>query len=595
MASVTWDPGIKSSNPTITMTVNQTSQNIANNTSTVSWSLVLKRPYNVNSTANKPYSVVIDGETVASGNTTIGGSGNKTIASGTRTINHASDGTKSLSFSFSVEVMPLYWSGTPTGNASGSGSMTLTTIPRASSFTYFNTNKSLEYNVSNKILLTLSRHSTAFKHDITLLHGNTVITSWTNQDVPSELTLSATHVNTLLSRMPNVTSTVLTLRVQTKHNGNNVGGVLTRTANSTINPNVRPTASGIYTLIHGTGRDKTINKYIQNVTKVTSGFTGSAGYGATITSSSIEIKRKNDSGNSQIISGTSGTTTYPVSLSGTYVAIATVRDSRGRTNTTHQIEFTVHAYQVPTLQHFNAARVDGNPTTVKLSRKGVWYTLGGDNPLDILIQRRPLGGAWSNVHVDVGTSGNLLSDVIIGGNSDTSSYEFRLIITDTFNNSSRAVTTVSTGRVGLSIGKDIGIGAGKVWEQGALDVGGDAFIDGILINNGFIVESGSTPNGKYIKYGNGTMVCTAYLNFSNIGINNAHGSLYRSNYLTWTFPKKFVGDRPYASAKNNITSEPCWDVGHTLYHDRYQFYLYSAVSHAARDRWLALEAVGRWK
>ncbi|MFY9613024.1 MAG: hypothetical protein WAQ12_05730, partial [Tissierellaceae bacterium] len=84
MASVTWDPGINPSNPTITMTVTQISQSIPNNTSTVSWSLVLKRPSSISSSVNKAYSVVIDGVTVASGSTLIGGIGDKTIASGTR-------------------------------------------------------------------------------------------------------------------------------------------------------------------------------------------------------------------------------------------------------------------------------------------------------------------------------------------------------------------------------------------------------------------------------------------------------------------------------------------------------------------------------
>jgi hypothetical protein len=136
MASVTWNPGINSSNPTITMTVTQTSQSIPNNTSTVSWSLVLKRPSQIKSSVNKAYSVVIDGVTVASGSTLIGGIGDKTIASGTRTIQHGSDGRKTLSFSFSMEVS-ITWSGKPTGNASGSGSMTLTTIPRYAKITSF--------------------------------------------------------------------------------------------------------------------------------------------------------------------------------------------------------------------------------------------------------------------------------------------------------------------------------------------------------------------------------------------------------------------------------------------------------------------------
>ena len=69
------------------------SQDISNNTSTISYALTIYRSSSINSTASKDYSIKINGVTVASGTTTIGGSGTKTIKSGTTTISHNSDGT----------------------------------------------------------------------------------------------------------------------------------------------------------------------------------------------------------------------------------------------------------------------------------------------------------------------------------------------------------------------------------------------------------------------------------------------------------------------------------------------------------------------
>lgn len=94
MASITIG-STSGSRPYCTLSVTQSSQNIANNSSTVSYSLVLHRPSAISSSATKKWSCTING-TVHSGSGTIGGSGNKTLLSGTQTISHNQDGTKSL-------------------------------------------------------------------------------------------------------------------------------------------------------------------------------------------------------------------------------------------------------------------------------------------------------------------------------------------------------------------------------------------------------------------------------------------------------------------------------------------------------------------
>lgn len=110
------------------LTVTETATSTADNTSTVSISLVLKRPYNVSSTATKSATCTINGTTY-SWSGTIGGTGDLTLISKNQTITHGSDGTKSISISASI-VLQITWSGQYIDTISNSGSMTLTPIER---------------------------------------------------------------------------------------------------------------------------------------------------------------------------------------------------------------------------------------------------------------------------------------------------------------------------------------------------------------------------------------------------------------------------------------------------------------------------------
>lgn len=129
MASITF--GQNGTRPYCILTVTEQSQSAQNNTTTVSYVLTLVRPSNVVSSATKSWSVTINGVTT-SGSGTIGGSGNKTLLSGTQVIAHNSDGTKTLSFSGKCQL-DINWGGTQLGTISGNGSMTLTPIQRYAS------------------------------------------------------------------------------------------------------------------------------------------------------------------------------------------------------------------------------------------------------------------------------------------------------------------------------------------------------------------------------------------------------------------------------------------------------------------------------
>jgi hypothetical protein len=110
------------------LTVTETATSTANNTSTLSIKLVLKRPSSISSTATKSASCTING-TKYTFSGSIGGSGDKTLISKTQTVTHNSDGSKTINISAEI-ALNITWSGVSLGTISNSGTMTLTKIPR---------------------------------------------------------------------------------------------------------------------------------------------------------------------------------------------------------------------------------------------------------------------------------------------------------------------------------------------------------------------------------------------------------------------------------------------------------------------------------
>lgn len=126
MAIITF--GQSGSRPYGVLTVNEISTTTSNNTSSLSISLVLRRPSPVSSNATKTASCTINGVTY-NWNGIIGGSGNKTLISATQTVLHNDDGSKKISVSASVSLN-ITWGGQYVGTISGDGTIVLSNIPR---------------------------------------------------------------------------------------------------------------------------------------------------------------------------------------------------------------------------------------------------------------------------------------------------------------------------------------------------------------------------------------------------------------------------------------------------------------------------------
>lgn len=150
-----------------TLTVTENSTSTANNTSSVSFSFVLspiQTTWNWEQWgANITYKVTINGTQYTGSIANYDGYSSITLKSGSLTIGHNTDGSKSISYSFSVT--DTSGQSYTCGNASGSGSMALTTIPRYLSISTFDITNITETSIVVKWTTSDPRSGTYYSLD----------------------------------------------------------------------------------------------------------------------------------------------------------------------------------------------------------------------------------------------------------------------------------------------------------------------------------------------------------------------------------------------------------------------------------------------
>jgi hypothetical protein len=348
----------------------------------------------------------------------------------------------------------------------------LTTIPRASIPTLSVTT----FDMGTTITINTNRKSTDFTHTIVYTFGND------QANIAFNVTDNCTWAVplTLANQIPSAASGWGTITCHTYNSSGTLIG--SQGVNFTANcpASMVPTASGLTVAIAGTGRDKTLNKYVQTISKITASFTSAGVYSSTISSNTITVKRQSDNADSQTISSNSGTIANPVALSGTYIITATATDSRGRT-VTLTTTVTVNAYSPPTVTTFSTKR--DTVTTNVLATINASWSMGTDNPTNIsVVGVNNVGTSQTLYTLNGSTAGSINTTQTYASQSDASAYTYTMTITDSFGNVAKATATVGTTFVEMSISQGHGVGVGKVWENGALDVGGLANFNGPLKN-----------------------------------------------------------------------------------------------------------------
>lgn len=444
---------------TLKFSWSQKSQSVANNTTTITWKMeLIATDYGyISSSASKAWAVTVNG-TNYSGTTTVGISNNstRTLASGTTTITHGSDGTKSFNYSFSQEFDINFngWIGT----ISGSGSGTLNTIPRKSTLS-----------VSNGTLgtaqtLTITRQATSFTHTVTYKCGSA---SGTIADKSTSTSISWTPPLTLSSQNTAGTSVSVTLTLTT-YSGSTSVGSNSYTKTFSIPASVKPTCT--LKLEDTTGWDDVYGSPVQGLSKIKITVTPTLAYSSPITSYAITADGEKYT--------TASATTAVLKNAGSSPVTATVKDKRGRTGTA-SYTMNVQAYNAPSVSKLVAYRSNslgatndqGDHITVIFS--AAVTSLNSKNTAQYTLKyKKSTETSYTSVNVSALSGVYSVSNRTYFIKADTgSSYDIEVTATDSHHTTTRN-TTAPTAFTLMHWGVDgTSMGIGKVAEEsGTLEV-----------------------------------------------------------------------------------------------------------------------------
>lgn len=358
------------------------------------------------------------------------------------------------------------------------------------SFKLTNLSRSSGVTVSNAVIgssatITIDRQSTSYKHTLRYSWAGKSGTIATNVDTSYNWLIPLDFANDI----PDSVSGNGTIYVDT-YNGSTLTGTQPVTFTATVPDSIKPTLNSISLSDANTVANNVVSSpdyYVQiysNI-KVNFGFASGA-YGSTVKGYYAEIVGKGQSTDQN--GGTLGSMLYD----GQITIRAKVIDSRGRESQTVDKTVTVLKYSPPALS-FDVARSGYGSDTLTVTRRASIAPLSvfgtQKNTMTLSFSVAELGssyfssnngsasGTWANISSLTNSAANLY-----GTFSPTKSYTVKGVLSDKF---SRTEFTfdVGTESVVMSIAKN-GIGFQKVWEKGAIDAKGDAYISGKLyVNN----------------------------------------------------------------------------------------------------------------
>ena len=363
----------------ITFSWTLTTQNIAANTSTISWRL--EGDGNAQSSRYKAgnFKVVIDGVTVysTSEDDRIWLYDGTLVASGNYSFNHNNQGEKSFNVSIQAGIY------TYAVNCTGSGSFTLPTINRISKITAINGS-----NTSDELSVNYTEYVAAYTNNLIIKLGNTTLQTITNYNSGASFTLSDSALNTIYSSITSAKTATLSFSLQT-YSGSLLIGT-SDAANKTLTINDSNPTIGAVTYRDSNNNTVNItgdNQYIirNNSTLEVTVSDLTAYNSATLSSITVAgggLSQTRDlSGDVDVIEVfTLGT----VNQSSNFTLMVTLTDSRGFT-ANKTINVLVYDYNLPTAT-ISALRVDNFYTTTNVTVNAVYASIGGHNTLSLTAQ-----------------------------------------------------------------------------------------------------------------------------------------------------------------------------------------------------------------
>lgn len=462
--------------------IDQGAQSIPNNTSTVNWRVTVSRTgsyYTHNNSGDSTLSVSIDGRQIHFSNPLWETRGEEChLASGSHTVGHNADGTKSVSISADFNPNNGYH-----GRIITSGSIALTTIPRSSSVSVGTGT------IGSGLTININRQSSSFKHTVRYAWGNKLGTIATNVDTSTTWTIPMDFCNDI----PNSTSGQGTIFVDT-YSGGTLTGTQSTTFRATVPDTVKPTLTG-FTLIDGNTAARQLipggQQFIQIISNIAVHFGQTIeAYGSTITGYYAEIVGKSQS------TTTNGGSLGIMNYNGNVTVRAWVTDSRGRTSNIIDRTVTVLEYFAPVF-NFRIERSGATSSTLTAIRNAhvASLTVNGSQRNSMTLTFRVAPSDSSDYTTDNGPASGIFTSLSSLVNSPANlsgtygadrSWDVLGILEDKFTRTEFRVK-VSTEEVVFSYDKENRFAVGKITDsrlpEGSIESTGGYYLNGKPIQN----------------------------------------------------------------------------------------------------------------
>ena len=525
----------------------QKSQSVANNTTTISWTLKGAGTGQVQWYKAGNFKVVIAGETVFSSSTRINLYDGTVVASGTYTFKHNADGTKSFTASAEGGIY------TTAVNCTGSGTFTLDTIARASQPSCITWPEHTQ-NVGefgDEISIHMNRQSSAFTHTVRYQFGSKSGTIAQNVETGVTWVIPLS----LMDLLPAATSGSGTIYVDT-YNGSTKIGTKYCGFTAKVPASVKPTCS--FTLEDITGADDIYGSPVKGLSKIKVTVTAKEAYSSPIASCVI-------SANGVKYSGLTATTGL-LKASGTSTVTATVKDKRGRTGSV-TYDMSVQNYAAPSITALTAKRCnqDGSLNKrgayVKVTFSGSVSSMSSKNTAAYKVKyKKSTESSYTTVAIAaLANKYSVSGHTYIFAAAQGSTYDVVVEVTDRHSTAQRsakaptASSIISWRGFKTDNGTEDGIGIGKVPEKAnTLQVGWDAEFEEDVVMKG----------NSYCAYTLGTSGVKGYAAVAQIEVIHTNANAPITFYLTrrnanstMTVHVRFKNVSSIAPGLDNITYE----------------------------------------
>lgn len=503
------------SNLTLDASYTVKSQNIANNTSVITFTvkLIANGYASITDSGTKPLTINVNGGgAIPQVNVSISPGQTKVLLSNDYTIGHNSDGTKTADLSAKLDI-----------NIGGYGSATVALKAYLPKINRTSTVTVPTATLGSAVNIAISKADTNYTSTLRYewygstgtIVGKTASTSY-----------SWTPPLSLASGIPNSVGGSGKIFIDT-YSGTTLLGTSSATLTANVPSSVVPTLSSV-TLSDTNSKVSAIltsPNFLQVLSNIAVNFTGASGtYGSTIQAYKAEVVGKNQSTNSN--GGTLGIMNY----NGSYTIRSTVTDSRGRTSAPVDTTINVIEYFLPVF-YYEASRIGSDSQTIQVKRnaKIAPISVGGTQKNTMTITfRTSLAGknTWTTSQTGGGswTAINTLTDSLdslSGVFSVSSSYDIEGTISDRFSGDIKFSATVGTKVVVSSKDKDGRHGFGRIADKslpaGSVDIAGvfamagkqllDVFYPVGTIYESVKPDSPSTfMGGTWSRFGNGRVL-----------------------------------------------------------------------------------------